>query len=143
MYFNEVPDDYNFRTPSKPLTGTEVDLVSQLSGMDLPAFLDDQAAKKWGFKCRVVPGAYLLSCVIGLLVRQGFLVDAVWAALNDVSFKNPAYPGDIIHVENKVLNKKANSKRNSGFITYRWTLKNQDDLVLVEGTNTCMFPMKP
>lgn len=135
MFFDEVPENYSFKTPTKPITGTEVDLAAQLSGMDLPAFLDDEAAQKWGFKKRVVPGAYLLCCVIGLLAKQGFLADAVWIN-SEVAFKSTVHPGDTVYVDNQVISKTENKKRNCGFVTYKWALKNQHDVVLAEGTNT-------
>jgi hypothetical protein len=53
LYFEEIKEGYSFTTSSKPITGTEIDMVAQLSGADLPGFLDNEFAQSWGFKARV------------------------------------------------------------------------------------------
>lgn len=143
MYFDDVVEGYSFVTESKIVTGTEVDLVAQISGMDLPAFLSDEVAAQWGYKARVVPGAYLLCYVISLLAKQGFLSDAIWAKADNIIFKSAAHPGDRLYVENQVEAKKLLKDGKKGLVTYNWVLKNQHDVVLVQGTNSCAFPVKP
>ncbi|MBN2255767.1 MAG: MaoC family dehydratase [Deltaproteobacteria bacterium] len=120
---------------TKPITGTEIDLFAQMSGMDLPGFLDAEFARGWGFKDRVVPGAYVIACMMGLMAKQGFLSDAVWTGATDISFKTPVIPGDRLSAEVEPLAKKE-SKRGGGLITYRWRIKNQEGKPIAEGTNT-------
>lgn len=135
MFFEEVHDGYSFVTGTKPVTGTEVDIVAQLAGADLPGFLDDDFAKSWGFKARVVPGAYLILCMMGLMAKQGFLADAVWTSADDISWKTPVHPGDRIYVESQVVGTKE-MKRGGGLVTYNWIIKNQDNNVVAQGQNT-------
>lgn len=135
MFFEDVYEGYTFKTSTKPITGTEIDIVAQMSGMDLPAILNDEFAKSWGFKKRVAPGAYILACMLGLMAKQGFLSDAVWTAANNVSFKTPVYPGDQIHAEAEVIGLKE-LKGKGGLVTYTWTIKNQNDDVITKGQNT-------
>lgn len=134
MFFEEVQEGYSFKTRTKPITGTEIDIIAQMSGMDLPGFLDDDFAKGWGFKARVVPGAYLIACMMGLMAKQGFLEDAVWTAADGITWKTPAHPGDKIYAESEVLAKK--EMKRGGLVTYKWTIKNQNDDVVAQGQNT-------
>lgn len=120
---------------TKPITGTEIDIFAQLSGMDLPGFLDSEVAKGWGFKDRVTPGVYLIGAMMGLMAKQGFLANAVWTGATDISFKRPVIPGDRLSAEVEPFNKK-DSKSGGGLVTYKWRIKNQEDILVVEGVNT-------
>jgi acyl dehydratase len=136
MFYEEIEAGRVYKTIStKPITGTEIDLFAQMSGMDLPGFLDAAFARRWGFKDRVTPGPYIIGCMMGLMAKQGFLADAVWTGATDISFKTPVVPGDRISAEVEPIAKK-DSKRGGGLITYRWRIKNQDDKLVAEGTNT-------
>lgn len=54
MYFEEIEIGKVCKPEiTKPITGTEIDLVAQMSGMDLPGFLNADFARNPGFKDRV------------------------------------------------------------------------------------------
>ncbi len=135
MFFEDVNVGFAFKTGTKPITGSEIDIVAQMSGADLPGFLDDEFAKGWGFKARVAPGAYIILCMMGLMAKQGFLADAVWTNADGISWKNPVHPGDKIYVEAEVVGTKE-LKNKGGLVTYKWTIKKQDDKVVAQGQNT-------
>lgn len=134
MFFEDVHVGYSFKTGAKPITGTEIDIIAQMSGMDLPGFLDDEVAKGWGFKARVTPGAYLIACMMGLMAKQGFLADAVWTTADGISWKSPVHPGDKIYAESEVL--AVQPIKRGGLVTYAWTIKKNDDVVVAQGKNT-------
>jgi acyl dehydratase len=136
MYYEDVREGDTFKsTVQKPITGTEIDMVCQLSGLDHPNFLNPNRAKQYGFKDRVVPGAYTLACMFGMMLKQGFLADALWTQAESVSFKLPIFPGDLLSTECEVKTKKE-YKRGGGFVSYHWKITNQDDKVVAEGENT-------
>ncbi|NLO21191.1 MAG: hypothetical protein GX119_04240 [Syntrophomonadaceae bacterium] len=135
MFFEDVEQGYTFTTGSKPITGTEIDMVAQLSGADLPGFLDNEFAQGWGFKARVAPGAYLILCMMGLMAKHGFLADAVWTSADAISWKNPVHPNDKIHVDCEVLSTKE-IKRGGGLVSYQWKISNQNDQLVAQGQNT-------
>ena len=136
MYFEDVEIGKVYRAEtSKPLTGSEIDIVAQLSGMDLPGFLDPEFAKGWGFKNRVTPGPYILACMVGLMAKQGFLADAVMVSVDHISFKSPAYPGDRLIAETEVKSKKE-LKRGGGTCNYDWRVYNQGNELIAEGNST-------
>ncbi len=134
MFFEDVYVGYSFKTGTKPITGTEIDIVAQMSGMDLPGFLDDEVARGWGFKARVTPGAYLIACMMGLMAKQGFLADAVWTTADGISWKSPVHPGDKVYAESEVIAVQAIKR--GGLVTYAWTIKKNDDVVVAQGKNT-------
>ena len=136
MFFEEVEVGQIFKSDGhKTVTGTEIDLVAQLSGLDLPGFLDPEAAKEWGFKDRVTPGPYIIACGIGLMAKQGFLSDAVWVQADGLSFKTPVFPRDRITAEVEVTEKKP-SKRGGGLVSYKFKVLNQDGQLILESVNT-------
>jgi len=142
MYYEDVEVGQVYKSDSsKTITGSEIDLVAQLAGMDLPGFLEPEVAKSWGFKDRVAPGPYIMACMFGLMARQGFLSNALWMGADQITFKSPVFPCDRISAEVEVIGKKP-SKRGGGPVTYRWRVTNQEDKLIAEGTNTCLFTGK-
>lgn len=135
MYFEEIEVGKAYKSPvTKPITGTEIDLVAQMSGMDLPGFLDAEFAKSKGFKDRVTPGIYILASMMGLMAKHGFLADAIWVSATDIAFKTPVFPGDRLSAEVEVVGKKEGKR--GGPVTYRWTVTNQDGKLVAQGVNT-------
>jgi len=135
MYFEEIEIGKVYKPEvTKPITGTEIDIVAQMSGMDLPGFLNADFARNMGFKDRVTPGIYIIASMMGLLAKQGFLADAIWVAATDISFKTPVFPGDRISTEVEVLKKKEGKR--GGLITYKWKIQNQEGKPIAEGINT-------
>lgn len=136
MFFEQVEEGKVYKSElRKPITGTEIDMVAQLSGMDLPGFLDAEFAKKWGFKNRVTPGPYIFACMVGLMAKQGFLADAVMQGTEKMSFKTPVFPGDTLVAEVEVTDKKG-AKRGGGFVTYKWKISKVEDILVAEGIST-------
>jgi acyl dehydratase len=139
MFYEQVEVGKIYKSEvRKPITGTEIDIVAQLSGMDLPGFLDAEYAKKWGFKDRVTPGPYLFACMVGLMAKQGFLADAVMMGTKELTFKKPVFPGDRLAAEVEVIGKQE-AKQGGGPVTYKWRLSREETLI-AEGTSTCLFP---
>lgn len=135
MFFEEIEVGKVYKSPvTKPITGTEIDLVAQMSGMDLPGFLDAEFAKSKGFKDRVTPGIYVMASMMGLMAKHGFLADAIWVSATDIAFKTPAFPGDRLSAEVEVVGKKEGKR--GGLVTYKWTVTNQDGKLVAQGVNT-------
>jgi len=135
MYFEEIEIGKVYKsTVTNPTAGTEIDLVAQMSGMDLPGFLDSEFAKSKGFKDRVTPGIYIMASMMGLMAKQGFLADAIWVAATDIAFKTPVFPGDRLSAEVEVVGKKEGKR--GGTVTYKWTVNNQDGKLVAQGVNS-------
>ena len=123
-----------FKSGSRIITGTELDMFCTVAGLRLDAFLNDEAGRALGFKGRVVPGAFAFALVFGLL---GELLNGhVHVGTNNMKVLAPLYPYDRVRVEGEVLDKKETSKGDRAFVTWSWAVKNQDDVILVQGENT-------
>ncbi len=136
MYFEEVEVGKTYKAAvTKPITGTEIDIVAQISGLDLPGFLDAGFAKSKGFKDRLTPGVYTMACMMGLMAKHGFLSDAVFIGATDISFRAPVFPGDRISATVEVLDK-TEGKHGGGPVKYKWIVENQEGKLIAQGVNT-------
>ncbi|MDD5288173.1 MAG: MaoC family dehydratase [Dehalococcoidales bacterium] len=117
------------------ITPTDLDMFCAMSGMRGDVFLSDEAAKTFGMKSRVVPGVMSVSIAFSLLGRE-FLQSAIFTGLNNLKLLAPVYTYDHLKVEAEVLAKKETSKGDRVFVTYTWTLKNQDGVAVLKGDNT-------
>ena len=116
------------------ITPTELDMFCNITGMRGDAFLSDEAARSLGMKSRLLPGAMSLAILFSLLGK--FLGGAVFTGLNNLRLLSPVYPYDKLGAEAEVIGKKETSKGDRVFVTYSWTLKNQDDVPVAQGENT-------
>jgi acyl dehydratase len=143
VYYEDVEVGRIYKSEqSKTITGTEIDLVAQLAGLDLPGFLNAEVAKGWGFRDRVAPGPYIIACMFGLMAGQGFLSNALWLGAEKITLKHPVFPCDKISAEVEVLSKKP-SQRGGGPVQYSFKVTNQDGTLIAEGINTCLFTGRP
>lgn len=116
------------------VTATELDMFCDITGMRGDVFLNDEAAKSMGMKSRVLPGAMSLAILFSLLGE--FLGPAIFTGLNNMRLLAPVCPYDRLRAEAEVLGKKETSKGDRVFVTYSWTLKNQDAVTVAQGENT-------
>ena len=119
---------------SRIISGTELDMYCTITGLRLEPFLKDSAAKEMGFKGRVVPGPFLFALVFGLLGER--LIGLIHVKTEKLRVLAPLYPYDTVRVEVEVVNREEHPKKIGVFITWAWALKNQDDVVLIQGENT-------
>jgi acyl dehydratase len=123
-----------FEGGSKTITGEELDKFCQMANLGLEVFLKDEAAMAMGFKKRVVPGGFLFSLVFGLL---GDLLDGhIHVGTEKLKVIAPVHPDDTVKVDVEIVDKKTSSKGDKVFVTWGWALRNQDDVVVIQGENT-------
>ena len=123
-----------FSSPSRIITGTELDMFCTVAGLRLDPFLDDEASRALGFKGRVVPGAFVFALVFGML---GELLNGhVHVGTDNMKVLAPLYPYERVRVDGEVVNKKETSRGDGVLVTWSWAIKNQDDVILAQGENT-------
>jgi len=73
------------------------------------------------------------------LLRDGTLDDViVQLGANDIRWTAAAYPYDMLRTEIEITGNRV-TKEGRVIVDYDWQVKNQNDVVVVEGKNTCMF----
>ena len=116
-------------------TMTEADLVNytNLAGLKLPLFIDDEFCKKHSiFGTRVFPGLLTASIAAGMLedILGKYTIAAL--GLDKFKFSAPVRIGDTLHSEITVEALKDTSDGQRGVITVRITVINQKKEVPLE-----------
>jgi acyl dehydratase len=131
-----------FITKWSPISEGLIDIFVRLIGIDHPLFLNNEYAKSLGFKSRISTGILTFAYMMGLLFKSGLIRDGIYLGTDKCTHKLPVYPGDMIRGEIELLNKRVTSKGDRIVMSYHWQVRNQDDQVVSEGINTCMFPAR-
>lgn len=136
-------------TPAKMVTKTDIETFCSVTGMLHPLFLSDQyvnsdeESQKIGLKGSVVPGQLAYAIMLGNLLRDETLDDViVQLGANNIRWPAPAYPYDMLRTEIEITGNRVTKEGKKVIVDYKWQVKNQNDVVVVEGNNTCLFKKK-
>ncbi len=117
-------------------TVTEADIVNfaGLSGDFNPLHTDEVFAKETPFGTRIAHGMLVASIATGLANQLGVFEGTTIALLEQtVRYRGAVFPGDTIHLELRVADKKESSKPDRGVVTFEATIKNQRGEAVIEG----------
>jgi len=131
---------YKYTTREMTINPEDVETIYTFLGDRETLFTDDDFAKSMelDFKGKIVAGLFLIMMFGKLDMTMGYAYDAVMLGMNDMKFMSPAYVGDRLRLEGELLNKRTTSKGHV-LVTWKWTLKNQDNTDIITGVNTEMF----
>lgn len=136
-------------TPARMVTKTDVETFCSITGMLHSLFLSDdyvksdEASQKLGLRGSVVPGQLSYAIMLGNLARDQIIDDViVQLGANNVRWPAAAYPYDMLRTEIEITGSRTTKAGDSVIVDYRWQVKNQNDAVVIEGDNTCMFKKK-
>jgi acyl dehydratase len=109
-----------------------------------PLFTDPDFASRVGFKVRPIPGELVLLLLGAMAEQTGFFDETAIALveLDHVRFRTPAAAGDSIRLEMEVVKKAASNSGRRGFLTLKWTCRNQHDQVVLEADAVFAFRME-
>jgi acyl dehydratase len=128
-YWDEFGEGETFTTAARTVTEGAVDLFAGLSGDFNPLHTDEESAQQGPMKGRIAHGMLVLSVATGLGNQLGLFEGTTLALLGmeRIRWTAPVRPGDTIHVEFRVKEKKESSKPDRGVLTVEVTVKNQRD----------------
>lgn len=109
-----------------------------------PLHLDRDAAVAAGFKDHLVNGLYTFSATVGLSVpdlTEGTLIANL--GYEDVRHPAPVFPGDTLHVQSEILERRPSSKPGRGVVTIAHTVTNQDDVVVCTYRRVALVRTRP
>ena len=91
------------------------------------------------------PGPLTFIIAEGLAVQSGLIHHTGMALLgiNNLVYRAPVFCNDTIRVEMEVSSKRETSKLDRGIVTFRHTIRNQDDAVVLEMEKMRMIRRKP
>lgn len=134
-YFEDLKEGEVIR--GKPLTVTETHIV-QFAGItgDLhPLHMNEEHAKKTRWGKRIAHG--LLTACMAMPELSNLLSDTAVAHTSDIfRYTAPVFIGDTIFPEFEVTKKE--TKKRWGEVTFKLTVKNQHDEVVIEGESVAL-----
>jgi acyl dehydratase len=135
----EVGDSY--RTPARTVTDADIVSFAGLSGDFNAIHTDEEFCQALGLGGRIAHGLLTFSILSGLNERVGYTEGTILAFLgiNKLSFGKYVRPGDTIHAEVEIIDKRESSKPGRGIVTSRFTGVNQDGDAVLDGETVIML----
>ncbi len=128
-------------------TITEADNVffSTMTLNTNPLHLDAEFSKNTEFGQRLVNSMLTLSCVAGMTVNETTLgTTAANLGFQEITFPNPVFHGDTIHITTEILDKRESKSRPTmGIVTLRHLAHNQRDEVVCDCRRTALMLKRP
>lgn len=109
-----------------------------------PLHLDRDAAVAAGFRDVLVNGLYTFSASVGMSVgdlTEGTLVANL--GYEEVRHPAPVFPGDVLRVRSRVLEKRESSRPGRGIVRVEHEVRNQDGVVVCTYRRTAMVRTRP
>ena len=144
-YFEDWSVGDSVTTPARTITEGDVVQFAQLTGDWNPIHTDVEFAKTTPYGQRLAHGLLGLSFAIGLLDRTGAFSGSVIANLGIVDWKypKPLFIGDTIRVAVTITEKRLTSDGTRGIVGRHFTVRNQRDEVVQEGSSPVMIRLRP
>ncbi len=144
-YFEEFTTGDVIESPSRVVTGEDIDTFVRLTGDDNRLHTDDAFAQSHGFPRRIAHGALVLSHATGLAWQTGILQDTTRAfrGIIDWKFTLPVHPGDAIRIRGTIAELKAYPRMKSGAVTIGLTVMNDADQIVCTGSLSMLMAMRP
>jgi acyl dehydratase len=131
--FDEIAIGEVFKSHARTILDADLQAFTCFAGLKLPIFIDEEFARKnTSYGGRIAPGLMTASIAAGMM--EGILGPYTLAALgfDDLKFTVPVRPGDTIHCETELLDKRATSDGARGILTNLTRVINQRDEVVLE-----------
>jgi acyl dehydratase len=148
MEHSKYGDDFNVGDiyTTAAITVTETHLVNWAGlTMDFyPLHMNKEYAAKTEFGERLVHGPLVFGIAVGLVSMSGIGGDAAvaWLGVDKMKMTAPVKIGDTVRVVVEVTDKQETSKPDKGIQTWRYTVKNQRDEIVMFFDYKMMFHMK-
>ncbi|MCS6769366.1 MAG: MaoC/PaaZ C-terminal domain-containing protein [Candidatus Caldarchaeum sp.] len=119
MFFEEFQLGQEFKASTRTITTTDVELFTSLTWAVNPLFLDDSFARQRGYPAKLVPGALVISYVIGLLYQTSIFEHiTALVGIDKLGFKSSTHPGDVITARALVVEKKETRSADRGLVKF-------------------------
>ena len=133
------------RSPPRTITLADIDRYADLTGERHLVHMDDAFARSVGFPGRIAHGLFSLALIEGLKAELKCFERSVAASLgwDKVRFAAPLLPGDEVHLELELVDKRESSKAGRGIATERGLLKRADGTLVTSGDHVVVLLKRP
>ena len=139
-YFEDWHVGDRHQARQRVITRTDIELFTDLTGIELPLFLDEEYARKAGFKTQLTPGLLFIPLALGGLYQLGLLNNIIaWVGLDKVKFTAPVYPNDAVRSVIEVIQKRGTRRQDRGLITFKLVIEKGNGETASQGELTFLF----
>ncbi|WP_431280680.1 MaoC family dehydratase [Humitalea sp. 24SJ18S-53] len=145
IWFEDFCPGTVLRSASRAITLDDIDRYAALTGEAHPVHMDADFARAAGFRGRIAHGLFGLALIEGLKAQLGCFERSVVASLgwDKVKFLAPLEPGDLVHLELTLVDKRPSSKPGRGIATEHGALVKQDGTVVTSGDHVIVLLNRP
>ena len=133
------------RSAARDITLSDIDRYAALTGERHPVHMDEAFARAAGFRGRIAHGLFGLALIEGLKAELGCFERSVIASLgwDKVRFHAPLEPGDAVHLELTLVEKRPSSRPGRGVAVERGVLVKADGTQITSGDHTIILLCRP
>lgn len=137
-YLDDIAEGLELVSEPHTVTAAEITSFCMVSGDHNPLHTDDVFAQSVGYRERIAHGLLIISITSGLRsLADDWSLNAYLEETR--RFSSPVYPGDTIHMVSRVTSvRRSNSDPTRGIVTLAVDVRNQDGVVVQEGTDVVM-----
>ena len=145
MFFEDFSVGQTFTSQGRTITETDVVVFAGWTGDTNPPHTDAESMRVSRFGGRIAHGMLGLSVAMGLASRLGVFEDSSIALLgvDGWRFHAPIRIGDTVHVTVEITGTRLTSAGDAGILSRRFTLTNQDGVVVQSGDIGLMVATRP
>lgn len=145
MFFEDFEVGQTFTSQGRTITETDVVLFAGWSWDTNPPHTDEESMKEGRFGGRIAHGVLGVSVALGLASRLGIFEDSSVALLgiDGWRFHAPIRIGDTVRVTVEITGTRLTSAGDTGILSRRFTLTNQDGVVVQSGDIGLMVTTRP
>lgn len=145
MYFEDFAVGQVFTSQGRTITETDVVLFAGWSWDTNPPHTDAESVRGSRFGERIAHGLLGVSVAMGLASRIGVFEDSSIALLgiDGWRFEAPIRIGDTVHVSVEITGARLTSSGDSGVLSRRFTLTNQDGVIVQQGEIGLLVATEP
>ena len=133
FYFDEVELDQQWLSAERVVSEADILTFADLTGDNNPVHTDSEFARTTPFRRCIAHGLLGLSLASGLNVQAPYMRTLAFLGMREWHFRAPVFPGDVLRVRSRVLEKEGQSRNRRGIITWEIQVLNQDGRVVQEG----------
>lgn len=145
IWFEDFVPGTVLTSPERLITLDDIDRYADLTGERHPVHMDEAFARRAGFPGRIAHGLFGLALIEGLKAEIGCFGESVVASLgwDKVRFHAPLAPGDLVHLELELVDKRPSSKPGRGIATERGVLVRSDGVQITSGDHVIVLLNRP